>query len=169
MSAFKGSQTMKPARRRARRSPSKRALGPPVQVPSIQEGAVLLATVLAEEAGGWRVRIGAREQVVALDPSVDPALVREAMAQGARALVEARPSPALVGVVQTSRALRVDRGGKVDATVERFQVQAHQGATLKTASAFLQVKGAEVELYGERILTRAREVAKILARMINLN
>jgi hypothetical protein len=167
MSDFKGSRTMRPARRRARRSPPERALGPPA--PSIPDGAVLLATVLAGEAGGWRVRIGTREQVVALDPSVDPALVREALADGARVLVEARPSPVLVGVVQTSRALRVDRGGKVDATVERFSVQAHQGATLKTAAAFVQVKGSQVELYGERILTRAREVAKILAKMINLN
>ena len=94
---------------------------------------------------------------------------REALAEGSRVLVEAGPSPVVVGVVQTSRALRVNRQGAVDATVERFQVQARQSATLKTASAFLQVKGAEVELYGTRILTRAREVAKILARMINLN
>jgi len=158
---------MKPARR-ARRVPSKRSLGAPAPAPTVA-GGVLLATVLAEESGGWRVRIGAEEQVVGLDPSVDPALVREALEEGARGLVEAKPEPVLVGVVQTSRALRVDRQGGVDAEVERFQVRASQGATLKTATAFLQVKGAEVELYGERILSRAREVAKILARMINLN
>jgi hypothetical protein len=161
---------MKPARQRARRSPAQR--GHPAPAPaasSLPAGVALLATLVAEEAGGWRVRIGAQEQVVALDPSVDPALVREAREGGARALVEARPSPVLVGVVQTSRAVGVDRRGNVDAEVARFQVRAHQGATLKTGAAFLQVKGAEVELYGERILTRAREVAKILARMINLN
>jgi hypothetical protein len=168
MSFSEGAKTMKPARRRARRVPSKRSLGAPV-LASTQAGAVVLATVLAEEAGGWRVRIGAQEQVMVLDPSVDPALVREALEEGARALVEANPVPTLVGVVQTSRALRVDRQGGVDAEVERFQVHASQGAMLKTAAAFLQVKGAEVELYGERILSRAREVAKILARMINLN
>lgn len=160
---------MKPARRRMRRLHAGRGPLPPAPAPSIQPGTVLLSTVIAEEAPGWRVRIGTQEQVVALDPSVDPALVREALAEGARALVEARPAPVLVGVVQTSRALRVDRRGGVDATVERFQVHARQEATLKTAAAFLQVKGAELELYGERILTRARGVAKILARMINLN
>jgi hypothetical protein len=135
----------------------------------VSDGAVLLATVLAEEAKGWRVRLGARELVLALDASVDPALVREALEDGARVLVEASASPVVVGVVQTSRALRVDRRGVVDAEVERFQLQARQGATVKTSGAFVQVKGSEVELYGTRILTRAREVAKILARMINLN
>jgi hypothetical protein len=130
---------------------------------------VLLATVLAEEAGGWRVRIGKQEQVVPLDACVDPALMHEALADGARVLVEAGAAPVVVGVVQTSRALRVDRQGGVDAAVERFQIQARQSATLKTGTAFMQVKGAEVELYGTRVLTRAREVAKILARMINLN
>lgn len=162
---------MKPARQRARRPAVKRNLpaAPAVQPASVPEGTVLLATVQAEEAGGWRVRLGTREQVLPLDASVDPALVREAMAEGTRVLVEAGASPAVVGVVQTSRALRVDRRGVVDATVERLQVLARQGATVKTAQAFIQVKGAEVELYGTRILTRAREVAKILARMINLN
>lgn len=159
---------MKPARQRARRTPAKRSL-PETSAQALPAGTVLLATVLAEEAGGWRVRIGAQEQVVPLDASVDPALVREALAGGTRVLLEAGEPLRVIGAVQTSRALRVDRRGAVDATVERFQIQANQGATLKTASAFLQVKGAEVELYGTRILTRAREVAKILARMINLN
>ena len=40
--------------------------------------------------------------------------------------------PALVGVLQTSRALRVDRDGVVDAQVERFSVQARSEAILKT-------------------------------------
>jgi hypothetical protein len=130
---------------------------------------VLLATLVAEEAEGWRVRIGSREQVLPLDPSVDPALMREALEDGARVLVESSDMPMLVGMVQTSRALRVDRRGEVKAQVERFSLHARQGATLKTSAAFLRVKGAEVELYGRQVLTRAREVAKILARMISLN
>lgn len=161
---------MKPASQRARRSAAKRSPpAPAAKAQPLPTGAVLLATVLAEEPGGWRVRIGAQERVVPLDASVDPALVREALADGTRVLLEAGDSPVVVGVVQTSRVLRVDRRGGVDASVERFQVQARQGVTLKTAAAFMQVKGAEVELYGTRVLTRAREVAKILARMINLN
>lgn len=128
-----------------------------------------LATVLAEESSGWRVRLGRTEHVLSLDASVDPALVREALETGARVLVELSAPHVLVGVVQTSRALRVNRQGGVEAHVEKFELHARQGATVKTSGAFMQVKGSEVELYGTRILTRAREVAKILARMINLN
>ncbi|MCP3065268.1 hypothetical protein LXT21_41495 [Myxococcus sp. K38C18041901] len=162
---------MKPARQRARRAPVKRGSTPKPEASSQPEldGSVRLATVLAEEPQGWRVRLGARDQVLSLDASVDPALVREALEDGARVLVELASPPVLVGVVQTSRALRVDRQGRVDSEVERFELHARQGATVKTAGAFVQVKGSEVELYGTRILTRAREVAKILARMINLN
>jgi hypothetical protein len=156
---------MKPARQRARRPAAQRKQAPA----SAPTGAVLLATVVAEAATGWRVRIGSREQVLPLDASVDPALIREALEDGARVLVESSEAPVIVGVVQTSRALRVDRQGEVKAQVERFSLHARQGATLKTSSAFLRVKGAEVELYGRQVLTRAREVAKILARMISLN
>jgi hypothetical protein len=130
---------------------------------------VLLATVVAEEATGWRVRIGSQEQVLPLDASVDPALMRQALEEGARVLVENSGTLTVVGVVQTARSLRVDRQGVVDAVVERFSLQARLGATLQTSSAFMRVKGSEVELYGTRVLTRAREVAKVLARMISLN
>jgi len=75
----------------------------------------------------------------------------------------------LVGVVQTSRALRIDREGVVEAEVERFSLQARSEAVLKTASAFLQLKAGEVELRGIRTLVRAREMAKVLARIISLN
>ncbi|AGC41707.1 hypothetical protein MYSTI_00349 [Myxococcus stipitatus DSM 14675] len=161
---------MKPARQRSRRPSVKRTpSAPAAQAQPVSDGAVRLATLLAEEPQGWRVRLGARELVLSLDASVDPALMHEALEDGARVLVEASATPVVVGVVQTSRALRVDRQGRVDAQVERFELQARQGATVKTSGAFLQVKGSDVELYGTRILTRAREVAKILARMINLN
>lgn len=156
---------MKPARQRARRPAAQRKQAPA----PLPAGTVLLATVLAEEPQGWRVRIGTREQVLPLEPSVDPALVREAMEEGARVLVEGSEPPVVVGVVQTSRALRVDRQGAVKAEVERFFIHARLGATLKTSAAFLRVKGSEAELYGHRVITRAREVAKILARMISLN
>lgn len=156
---------MKPARQRARRPAAHKK-----QVPaSLPTGAVLLATLVAEEVEGWRVRMGTQERVLPLDPSVDPALMREAHQEGARVLVENSNAPVVVGVVQTSRALRVDRQGAVKAEVERFSVHARLEATLKTSAAFMRVKGSEIELYGQQVLTRAREVAKILARMISLN
>lgn len=129
-----------------------------------------LGTVLAAEGSGWRVRTAAGERVVSLDLSVDPLLVEEARLSGARVLLELGPTGAvLVGVVQTSRALRIDRDGVVEAEVERFSLHARSEAVLKTVSAFLQLKAGEVELRGIRTLVRAREMAKVLARIISLN
>jgi hypothetical protein len=131
---------------------------------------VALGTVLGQEGERWRVRTAAGEQLLPLDPSVDPLLVDEARAAGARVLLEVGPTGAfVVGVVQTSRALQIDRRGVIDAVVERLSLQAREEVVLKTFSAFLQLKRGEVELRGVRTLVRAREMAKVLARIISLN
>lgn len=137
----------------------------PEAIPSVG-----LCTVLGSEGERWRIRTAVGEQLVPLDASVDPLLLEEARLSGARALLELGPAgPRLVGVVQTSRALRIDREGVVDARVERFSLQARKEAVLKTFTAFLQLKGGDVELRGVRTLVRAREMAKVLARIISLN
>ena len=130
---------------------------------------VLLAIPVAEENGRWRVRSLLGELLLPADESVDPELVREALASRARVLVDATGAPVIVGVVQTARALRIERDGEVRARVEAFTVRAAREVLLQTGAAFLRAKGAEVEIYGNRVLTRAREMAKVLARMINLN
>jgi len=131
---------------------------------------VALGTVLGREGDRWRVTSPAGEALLPLDPSVDPLLVDEACACGARVLVEVGPRGAtLVGVVQTSRALRIDRRGVVNAVVERLSIQARTEAVLKTFSAYLQLKAGDAELRGVRTLVRAREMAKVLARIISLN
>jgi hypothetical protein len=129
-----------------------------------------LGTVLGAEGSRWRVRTATGELVVPLDPSVDPLLIEEARGSGARVLLElGPPGPVLVGVLQTSRSLRIDRDGLVEAVVERFSLQARSEAVIKTVSAFLQLRAGEVELRGIRTLVRAREMAKVLARIISLN
>lgn len=131
---------------------------------------VALGTVVGSEGARWRIRTGGSEQLLALDPSVDPLLLEEARESGGRVLIEVGPAgPSVVGVVQTSRALRVDRQGVVEASVERLSIHARGEAVLKTFAAFLQLKGGEVELRGVRTLVRAREMAKVLARIISLN
>ena len=131
---------------------------------------VALGTVLGREGDRWRVLTPSGEPLLPLDPSVDPLLIEEARASGARVLVEVRPRGAtVVGVVQTSRALQIDRRGVVDAQVERLSIQARGEAVLKTFSAYLQLKAGDAELRGVRTLIRAREMAKVLARIISLN
>jgi hypothetical protein len=130
---------------------------------------VWLGTLIAKEDSCWRIRVGREEWAIPAAACVDPLLLEEALEESSRVVVDASGSPEIVGVIQTSRALRISREGDVEAQVERFSVEAGKEAVLKSSNAFVRLKGSEVELYGNRILTRAREVAKILARMIHLN
>ncbi len=132
-------------------------------------GGVLLAKVLAREGERFRVRMGGREEVVGCDPSVDPALVDEAIASGARVVLDGAADRAIVGALATARTVTVDREGCLRLSVNRFEVAARDVALLRTDSAFVRVKGDEVEAFGRRVVTRARELARILARAIQLN
>jgi hypothetical protein len=125
--------------------------------------------LVGKEDRAWRVRVGREEWIVPPDASVDPALLEEACANQSRVLIDASSAPLIVGVVLTSRTLRIDAQGALEAQVERFSIHARKEAVIKTFSSFIQLKGGEVELYGTRILSRAREAAKILARVIHLN
>jgi hypothetical protein len=132
-------------------------------------GGIHLARVLAREGDAFLVSAGGERRRAACDPCVDPALVEAAIASGARIVLEDGPEPLIVGALQTARAVEVSQGGEVSLTVKRFLVTAEEEATLRTGSAFLQVKGDEVELFARRILSRARELARVLARAIQLN
>lgn len=133
------------------------------------EGAIRLGRVLGREGDRFRVRVGSRERIVERDPSVDPALVEAAIASGARVVLEDGPVPVIVGGLATGRAVEVSRAGEIELTVKRFRVTAEEEVTLQTRSAFLRARGDEVEIFGRRLLSRAREAVRVLARVIQLN
>jgi hypothetical protein len=133
------------------------------------EGAIRLGRVLGREGDRFRVRMGGAERLAERDASVDPALVESAIASGARVVLEDGPVPVIVGGLATGRAVEVSRAGEVDLSVKRFRVTAEEEVTLQTPSAFLRAQGDEVEIFGRRLLSRAREAARILARVIQLN
>lgn len=162
---------MKPAKKQAlpaRDAPADE-VSPPATRAVYAPPPVQLGVVVAREGDRWRVRVGREERLLSRDASVDEALVDEAMATGARVVVDLDEGPAVVGVLLTRRALTVTPDGDVEASVRRFKVSARDEAVLQTPGAFVRAKGDEVELFGARVLTRAREVARILARMIKLN
>jgi len=131
-------------------------------------GSIQLARVLAREGDVFRVRWAGREELVPCDPSVDPALVEAAIASGARVVVEDGPGAAIVGALATSRTVEVGRDDSVRLSVERFEVSA-KAALVQTPAAFVSLKDDEVEVFGRRIVSRARELARVLARAIQLN
>jgi hypothetical protein len=131
-------------------------------------GAVALARVLAREGDSFRVRWGARDRLLPCDPSVDPALIETAITTGARVVVEDGLQASIVGALATARSVSVDRDDRVLLAVKRFEVSAGE-TVLKSEAAFVSLKDGEVEIFGRRILSRARELARILARAIQLN
>lgn len=153
--------------------------------PSIALGVVVGqqpgATEEREEATGglWQVRLGGRTgasasadlRPCAADASVDPALLREAIATGARVVLDRDESGemTIVGVLATRRALTIDRTGAVEADVRRFSITAAEEALLRASGAFLQIKLDDVELYGKRVVSRARELYRVLGRMVKIN
>ncbi len=130
---------------------------------------VLLGRLVERCESGWVVDLGALRREVSVDESVDPALLDEASETGARVLVDATGAPAIVGVIATRRSLSLDREGRVSAKVKALEIDAEEQVLLKIPGAFFRAKAREVEVYGERVITRARNLAKILAAMIKLN
>src|SRR5262245_24418160 len=111
---------------------------------------IALGVLLAEADGRWRVRLGTGEKMVGVDPTVDPALLREALRSGARVVLDTTDpeAPVVVGALVTGRALTIDRAGDVAAQVRRFKVTAAEEALLSAAGAFVRVAREDVELYG---------------------
>ena len=53
--------------------------------------------------------------------------------------------------------------------MKALEIDAEEQVLFKVPGAFFRAKAREVEVYGERVITRARNLAKILAAMIKLN
>jgi hypothetical protein len=131
---------------------------------------VVLAKLLGREGSGWRVWLAGAEHIASCDESVDPALLDEATQTGGRVVIEtSEDTPVIVGTLTTSRAVRINGDGAVDVALKSFRVTVEDEVLLRAEGAFARVSGGEIELYGQQILTRARELARILARMIKLN
>lgn len=130
---------------------------------------VLFGVLLDGDGKTWRVRVGANERMLEAADDVDPALLREVAERQGRVLVDAGPPALIAGVLQTTRTVSIDRNGDVDAKVNRFQIHAREEAVLRTNDAYARVRDSDVQLAGRKLVLRAREIAKILGRMIALN
>lgn len=138
-------------------------------VAALSGPSLVLASVVSREGERWRVRAGGAEALAALEPTVDPALIEAARASGARVVLELGEAPVIVGTLQTARALTVGRDGDVDVEARAFTVTATEKVVMRAPGAFVMVSSGEVEVFANRVLTRAREVARTLAAMIKFN
>ena len=115
------------------------------------------------------VRVGESELECHIDPTVDPALIAEAIESGARVLLESGTPPLVVGVIATQRSLNIDREGRVDAELTSFSMQVKEEVLMRTREAFLRVRGREVETFAGEVLTRARDTVRLLGALIRMN
>ncbi|RZO66332.1 MAG: hypothetical protein EVA89_00525 [Sandaracinaceae bacterium] len=129
---------------------------------------ISLGVVTAREGVNCRVRIGSAEAILELDPSVDPVLIDEAIADERRVVVDPS-SNTVCGLLQTTRAVTIDRSGVVSSTVRRFEITAEESALLRTATSFLKLDDERAEIYAREAVVRARGAVRALARLIKLN
>ncbi len=118
----------------------------------------------------WTVRVASTDYRATLDPAVDPALLKEAAERGAALLLDWNAgAPVVLGVLATQRTVNIDQAGRVDVEVTSFRIAAKKKVVLSVAGAFVQLADREAEVYGTRVLVRARELAKTLAAMVSFN
>jgi hypothetical protein len=141
------------------------------RAPQPAPAGVALATLAGSAGQGFRVRLGDRDVAAAVDPAVDPQLLTGLLGRNARVLVDlsAEGRPVIVGALVTRRVVEIDAQGDVDVSVRRFAVSAQEKVLLRLPAAFVQLTQDEIELYGRRVLSRARDLFKVLATMIKLN
>ena len=129
---------------------------------------ISLGIATARQGMKCSVRVGSAEAMLDLDPSVDPALIDEAIAEGGRVVVDPA-SNTVCGLLQTTRAVTIDRSGVVSSTVRRFEITAEESVPLKTATSFLKLDDERAEIYAREAVVRARGAVRALARLIKLN
>lgn len=129
---------------------------------------IALGTVTGRQGSQYEVRAGATTSTLDLDPSVDPALVEEAMEQGRRVVIDPA-SNTICGLLQTSRTLTVDPNGDVRSSMRRLELDASERVLLRTPTSFLLLDDERAEIFAREALVRARGAVRALARLIKLN
>jgi len=128
-----------------------------------------LAKLIAREGAQWRVEVAGVKRMAGVDGGVDPALLDEAQRLGVRVVLELGSDPLIVGCLHTRRAVTIDADDVVRLRAAAVTVEGRDEVTLKSAGAFVRLKGAEVETYGSRVVHTARELFKVLGRMVKIN
>lgn len=129
---------------------------------------ISMGVVTGREGRVATVTVGAHTCELEIDPSVDSALVDEAIADGRRVILDPATNT-LCGVLQTQRSLTIDSTGTVSAEVQRLELSVREHALIKSRESFFQLDDDRVELYGRETLLRARGTLRALAQLIKLN
>lgn len=151
-----------------------RATPVPAAAPRPQDSAAALtpgvrsAELLALSDRTAQVRLRGREATVdvAVAPEIDAALLKEALRDRQRVLVEwfGEGEPLVVGILQ------VHKPRQVTIRAEVVDIEASRSLSLRSGRAGLRMESeGEVELLGSRISVASRGLMRVIGRVLRLN
>lgn len=137
------------------------------------EGAMAALRVVAidEEERTVTLAAGGRTATATLDPALDLAVVRGAMARGERLVVQ-REGGALValGALRTAPTPGLEPCDDVTIEASRLRVRAAHEISLAAGTSAIALRAiGNLELLARNITARAEGVQKLFARLIELN
>jgi hypothetical protein len=126
---------------------------------------------LDEEGRRATIRIGSRTVGASLDPAVDTAVARTALARGERVIAQREGDGfVVIGALRTAATPGVDAGDEFTVRARRVAIVADHEFSVTTGAAGLVMRArGYVETIAEDITSRASSLHKIVGRMIRLN
>ncbi|HSN97766.1 MAG TPA: hypothetical protein VLS89_05690 [Candidatus Nanopelagicales bacterium] len=126
---------------------------------------------LDEAAGAATVRIGAELVPAALDPSLEPAVLRTALRRRERVIAQQEAEGWVVlGALRTSATPGVDEAEAFSIRARRIELHGASEISLVSGMSALVLRARGfVETVAQDITTRASGIHKLVGRMIRLN
>jgi hypothetical protein len=138
----------------------------------VADGALLIARALSDDPEGVLVDLAGRHVRASVDRGVHEAVIRTACKNREMVLVTRDEAGKvwIVGALRTQPTPGVDAMDEIQLEAKRVTIVGGEEVQLRSGVAVVAVRAiGEVETYADRIMSRAEEVQKIVARMLRLN
>ncbi|WP_148313700.1 hypothetical protein [Sorangium cellulosum] len=124
-----------------------------------------------EESRTVSVQVGGEVVSAALDPAVEPAVVRTALRRHERVIAQREAAGwVVVGALRTTATPGVDEGDEFAIKARRIAMEAAHEISMVTGAASIVLRAyGQIETFAQDITTRASSLHKIIGRMLRLN
>jgi hypothetical protein len=148
-----------------------RAAQPPAAVAVGPLPVLALARATRRVADELEVELGGRVLCAAIDVSVHPLVIDGACARGESLLATVEGDRVtVVGALRTQPTPGVDAMDEITLEARRVNLVGGDEVQIRSGVAVIALRAVgEVETYADRIISRAEELQKIVARMLRLN
>ena len=133
--------------------------------------AVFFAPVRAVTDAGVEIDLGVSVKQAQRGHGLHRAVLETACETGEPVLVSREPSGYVVrGALRTQPTAGIDQIDELKIEARRIELSASEEVQVRSGIAIIAVRAiGEVETYADRIVSRAEEVQKLVARMLRLN